>query len=52
LTRLTAGPDPARGGYLLELPLTSIAAGEFILSIEASRGDERAESLVGFRIVR
>jgi VWFA-related protein len=52
LTRLYPRPDLVVGRYLLELPLTSIAPGEFIVSIEATRGDERAESLVGFRIVR
>ena len=52
LTRLDPRRDLIEGSYLLELPLTSIAPGEFIVSIEATRGDERAESLVGFRIVR
>jgi hypothetical protein len=52
LTRLDPRRDLVEGSYLLELPLTSIAPGEFIVSIEATRGDERAESLVGFRIVR
>ena len=45
-------PRSVAGSYHLELPLTSIAPGEFIVSIEATRGDERTESLVGFRIGR
>jgi VWFA-related protein len=52
LTALTVQPDPGREGYALELPLTSIARGEFLVSIEAAHGDERAEALVAFRVVR
>jgi hypothetical protein len=36
----------------VDVPLGSIARGEFIVSIEASRGDDRAEALVAFRVVR
>jgi VWFA-related protein len=52
LTTLTVQPDPSTGGYAVDVPLGSIARGEFILSIEASRGDDRAEALVAFRVVR
>jgi hypothetical protein len=50
LTSLPVQSDPQGDGYLIELPLTSIARGEFVVSIEASGGDERAEALVAFRI--
>ena len=39
-------------GYELDLPLTSIAAGEFAVVFEALGGESRAEALVGFRVVR
>jgi hypothetical protein len=52
LTTLTVQPDAATGGYAVDVPLGSIARGEFIVSIEASRGDDRAEALVAFRVVR
>jgi hypothetical protein len=52
LADLPVQPDPRRGGYLIEVPLSSIARGEFVVSIEATRGDERAQALVAMRIVR
>jgi hypothetical protein len=52
LTSLPVQSDPQGDGYVIELPLTSIARGEFVVSIEASRGDERAEALMAFRILR
>ncbi len=52
LTPLTVLPDAAGRGYLITLPLTSIARGEFLLSVEAVRGDDRADALVAFRVMR
>ena len=52
LVELPATADPGRGGYTIDLPLFSIARGEYILSIEATREGERAEALVAFRVVR
>ena len=42
----------ARGGLQIDLPLSSIARGEYVIAIEARRGEERAEAQVAFRIVR
>jgi VWFA-related protein len=52
LVDLPVAADPARGGYTIDLPLFSIARGEYILSIEVSRDGERAEALVAFRVLR
>jgi VWFA-related protein len=52
LTPLVVRRDPQGPGSSIDLPLTSIARGEFLVSIEASHGDERAEALVAFRVVR
>ena len=52
LIDLPVAPDPGRGGYAIDLPLSSIARGEYILSIEAHRDRERAETLVAFRVGR
>ena len=52
LTRLTVGPAPGGSGYQLDLPLSSVAAGEFAIVIEAARGESRVEALVPFRVVR
>ena len=48
LTRLTPeGPE-----YELDLPLTSVARGDFLLSFTAKSGTEAARTLVPFRILR
>lgn len=52
LTDLPVQPDPRRRGYLIDLPLSTLARGEFVVSIDASRGDDRAEALVAIRVVR
>lgn len=52
LVELPVAADPERSGYTIDLPLFSIARGEYILSIEASRDGERAEALVALRVVR
>jgi hypothetical protein len=41
-----------RGGYQIDLPLGAIARGEYVIAIDARRGEERAEAHVAFRIVR
>ena len=40
---------PGRG-YELDLPMGSIARGEYVLSIEASHGADQARTLVSFRV--
>jgi hypothetical protein len=52
LTTLTVAPDASRGGHQIDLPLSSIARGEYVIAIEARRGDERTEAHVAFRVVR
>jgi hypothetical protein len=52
LIDLPVAADPTRGGYAIDLPLSSIARGEYVLSIEAHRDGERAEALVAFRVAR
>lgn len=44
-----ATPD---GVHQIDLPLASIAGGEFVLVLEATSGNDRAEALVPFRVVR
>lgn len=51
LADLPVQPDPGRHGYLIDVPLSSIARGEFVVSIEANRGSERAEALVAIRVL-
>lgn len=40
---------PGRG-YEIDLPIGSIARGEYVIAIEASRGADQAKSLVSFRV--
>ena len=40
---------PGRG-YELDLPIGSIARGEYVISIEASHGADQARTLVSFRV--
>jgi VWFA-related protein len=40
---------PGRG-YEIDLPIGSIARGEYVISIEASRGADQAKTLVSFRV--
>lgn len=37
-------------GYELDLPIGSIARGEYVIAIEASRGADQARTLVSFRV--
>jgi VWFA-related protein len=43
---------PARGGYQLDLPLTSLATGEFLIAIVARTEGDRVEAFVPIRIAR
>jgi len=52
LVQLPIRPMPEGAGYQLDLPLTSLASGEFLISITARTASERAESLVPLRIGR
>jgi hypothetical protein len=40
---------PGRG-YEIDLPIASIARGEYVIAIEASRGTDQAKTLVSFRV--
>ena len=48
MSELAAGPSAAPGAQLIDLPLASLAAGEYIVEIKATDGD--ASDLVGFRV--
>jgi hypothetical protein len=52
LVELPVARDAARGGFQIDLPLTNIARGEYVIAIEASRAEQKAEAHVAFRIVR
>jgi hypothetical protein len=50
---LPVRPRPAQtGAYEIDLPLASIARGEFLILIESTHGPERAEAAVPIRVVR
>ena len=40
----------ATKGYEIDMPVGSIARGEYVISIEASRGADQAKTLVSFRV--
>jgi VWFA-related protein len=40
----------ANGSYQIDLPLASIARGDYLVSIEATRGEESAKALVPIRV--
>jgi VWFA-related protein len=42
----------AHGGYELDIPLRSIARGDFLVGIQANAGSERADAYVPLRILR
>jgi VWFA-related protein len=52
LVELPVDADATRGGHLIDLPLSNIARGDYVIAVEARRGEERAEAHVPFRIVR
>ncbi|HEX2454370.1 MAG TPA: VWA domain-containing protein [Vicinamibacterales bacterium] len=47
---VVAVPDRP-GLFQIDFPLTSIASGDFVIALEASAGDDKAEAMVGIRIV-
>lgn len=52
LLDLPVVPNASRGGYQIDLPLGAIARGEYVIAIDARRGEEHADAHVPFRIVR
>ena len=48
LATLPLKPTPS--GYELDLPLGSIAHGEYVISFEASHGADQAKQLLSFRV--
>jgi hypothetical protein len=44
-------PEGFRGLYQLELPLTSIARGDYLVAIAAAHGEERTRALVPLRVL-
>jgi VWFA-related protein len=51
LRALSAAPGARAGSYEIDLPLASIARGDYLIAIEAAEGDDRAEALVPFRVL-
>ena len=49
LTTMPLRKTPA-GAYELDLPIGSIARGEFVFEIAASHGADQAKSLLSFRV--
>jgi hypothetical protein len=41
----------AAGGYQLEVPLTSIARGDYLIAVAAAHGEEHSRALVPIRVV-
>lgn len=52
LVELPVRADATRGGYQIDLPLASVARGEYVIAIDAIDGEQRAESHVAFRVVK
>jgi VWFA-related protein len=52
LAELPIKSSGSRGSYLLDLPLTNLAAGEFLISVVARTPEERVETFVPIRIGR
>jgi VWFA-related protein len=52
MSDLPVGPAPANGRYRwqVDLPLSSLPAGEFLVEVKAASGERSARELVGFRI--
>ena len=40
----------APGSYQIDLPLSSVAPGDYVIAVEASKGSERAEAFVAIRV--
>ena len=52
LVGLPIGPPATDGRQRLELPVQSLAVGEYVLRVEARRGDDTASELTAFRVIR
>jgi hypothetical protein len=52
LSPLGWSPYQAPETYQIDLPLTTIARGEYAVAITARSGDSRTEAFVAFRVVR
>jgi VWFA-related protein len=46
-----AAVEGMEGGYQIDLPLASIARGDFLVAVTAARGDEQTRTLVPLRVV-
>jgi hypothetical protein len=51
LLELPVAKTAEAGSYQIELPLTSLARGDYLIAVAAARGDERARALVPIRVV-
>ena len=52
LVALPVAPLTARAGaYQIDLPLSSVAPGDYVIAVEATRGTEHAETFVAIRVV-
>jgi hypothetical protein len=52
LVELPVARDTARSGFRIDLPVSNIARGEYVIAIEASRAEQKAEAHIAFRVVR
>ena len=53
LAQLPLAPRPAGDGpYEIDLPLSSVARGDFLIAVSAIAGDDRARALVPIRVLR
>jgi len=50
-TLTVVGSTQAGDGYEIDLPLASVARGDYLIEIVATAGDERARELVPLRVV-
>jgi hypothetical protein len=51
LVTLPIAPVPGRtAAYQIDLPLSSVAPGDYVIAVEASRGTEHAETFVAIRV--
>jgi hypothetical protein len=44
------GSKPRTADYLLELPLSALAAGDYLLAVEATRGEDRVRRDIRFTV--
>jgi VWFA-related protein len=51
LVTLPVAPIPNRPGvYEIDFPIASVSVGDFVIALEAARGNERVETMVGIRV--